>query len=212
MKPLRRKVEQKPPSMKWRSSSRTFIPPWASKLAQNNPPIPAPTTMARPPGLITLAGMEFTVKPVGFVHASRHEVVDDYWGGELATIELAMDVPEDSLDGIDTFSHAEILFVFDKLDAGISAGARHPRGNPGWPRVGIFAQRAKARPNRIGATIVRIVGRQGRTITVSGLDALDGTPVVDIKPVMAEFLPREPVRQPEWSHALMRSYWRKEDR
>ena len=51
------------------------------------------------------------------------------------------------------------------------------------------------------------VGRSGRTLEVEGLDAIDGTPVLDLKPVMQEFLPREPVRQPAWSHELMREYW-----
>ena len=134
--------------------------------------------------------------------------MDDYWGGELATIELAADVPAESLNGLETFSHAEILFVFDKLDPpALTTGARHPRGNTSWPKVGIFAQRAKARPNRIGATIVKIVKREGRTLTVSGLDALDGTPVIDIKPVFREFLPSDPVVQPPWTHELMRDYW-----
>jgi tRNA-Thr(GGU) m(6)t(6)A37 methyltransferase TsaA len=152
--------------------------------------------------------MEFTLTPVAFVRGTRHAVVDDYWGGELATIELAANVPDDSLDGLDAFSHAEILFVFDKLDPpALTTGARHPRGNTSWPKVGIFAQRAKARPNRIGATIVKIVKREGRTLTVSGLDALDGTPVIDIKPVFREFLPSDPVVQPPWTHELMRDYW-----
>ena len=92
-------------------------------------------------------------------------------------------------------------------DSAIERAARHPRGNPNWPRVGIFAQRAKDRPNRLGATIVEIKGRQGRVLTVAGLDAIDGTPVLDIKPVMAEFLPRSPVRQPDWSRELMKNYW-----
>jgi tRNA (Thr-GGU) A37 N-methylase len=74
--------------------------------------------------------------------------------------------------------------------------------------VGIFAQRAKDRPNRLGTTIVEIAGREGSVLTVIGLDAIDGTPVIDIKPVMAEFLPRGAIRQPQWSHELMRYYWR----
>jgi len=89
----------------------------------------------------------------------------------------------------------------------VERGTRHPRGNPAWPRVGIFAQRGSARPNRLGATIVEIVQRSGRSLTVRGLDAIDGTPVLDIKPVMVEFLPRSPGRQPEWSRQLMHSYW-----
>jgi tRNA (Thr-GGU) A37 N-methylase len=54
---------------------------------------------------------------------------------------------------------------------------------------------------------VRILRREGRSLFVDGLDALDGTPVLDIKPVYAEFLPRGPIRQPDWSHEVMRDYW-----
>ena len=126
----------------------------------------------------------------------------------IAEITLVGELPDGSLDGLEAFSHAEIVFVFDQVaEPAIERGARHPRGNKDWPRVGIFAQRAKNRPNRIGTTLVEIVGRDGRTLRVRGLDAVDGTPVVDIKPVMSEFLPRSPVRQPEWSHELMKSYW-----
>jgi len=73
--------------------------------------------------------------------------------------------------------------------------------------VGIFAQRGKDRPNRLGTTIAEIKGREGRVLTVAGLDAVDGTPVLDIKPLMVEFLPRGSVRQPPWSRELMRDYW-----
>jgi tRNA-Thr(GGU) m(6)t(6)A37 methyltransferase TsaA len=152
--------------------------------------------------------MTIELSPIAFVRKSRDEVRDDFWGGTRATIELADGIPPSSLDGLEEFSHAEILFVFDRLaPETIVTGARHPRGNPAWPMVGIFAQRAKARPNRLGATIVRILGRDGTRLDVAELDAVDGTPVVDIKPVFSEFLPREPVRQPAWSRDIMRDYW-----
>jgi tRNA (Thr-GGU) A37 N-methylase len=92
-------------------------------------------------------------------------------------------------------------------DAKIVFGARHPRNNLEWPAVGIFAQRGKNRPNRIGSTICRIVRVDGTKLYVSELDAIDGTPVLDIKPVLAEFLPRQEIRQPAWSHELMHDYW-----
>jgi tRNA (adenine37-N6)-methyltransferase len=150
-----------------------------------------------------------TVKPVAFVRGGRSLVVDDYWGDVRAEIVLADDLPTESLDGLETFSHAEIIFFFDKLpESSIVAGARHPRENTSWPRVGIFAQRGKARPNRLGVTIVEIEKRDGRTLHVRGLDAVDGTPVIDIKPVIAQFLPRTPVRQPDWAGELMRDYWK----
>lgn len=75
--------------------------------------------------------------------------------------------------------------------------------------MGIFAQRGKNRPNRIGSTICRVLGVDGRTLRVAELDAIDGTPVLDLKPVMTEFLPRTAVRQPDWSNALMQEYWLK---
>jgi tRNA-Thr(GGU) m(6)t(6)A37 methyltransferase TsaA len=148
------------------------------------------------------------MEPIGTVRSPRGEVEDDNWGDVVSTIELVAGLPSGSLDGLDEFSHAEIVFVFDRVTPDrVVTEARHPRNNPEWPKVGIFAQRAKGRPNRIGSTIVRIVGRNGRRLEVAGLDAIDGTPVLDIKPVMTEFLPREAVRQPAWSHELMANYW-----
>lgn len=149
------------------------------------------------------------VEPIGYVRAERTETTDDLWGGTTATIELVGSFSPAALEGIEEFSHAEIVYLFDRVDAEkVTRGARHPRGNQDWPLVGIFAQRAKNRPNRIGSTIVRVLGREGRRLLVAELDAIDNTPVLDIKPVMSEFLPREPVLQPAWSHELMRDYWR----
>ena len=80
------------------------------------------------------------------------------------------------------------------------------RQQPHWPAVGIFAQRGKNRPNHIGSTLCRILRCEGTCLVVAELDAIDGTPLIDIKPVMAEFLPRGELRQPPWSHELMREY------
>jgi tRNA-Thr(GGU) m(6)t(6)A37 methyltransferase TsaA len=149
-----------------------------------------------------------TLEPIGFVRSGRGDLCDDNGGAVTARIELIESFPAESLDGMETFSHAEVVYYFDRVsDAEVERGARHPRGNTVWPKVGIFAQRGKGRPNRLGVTIVEIIRREGRVLTVAGLDAIDGTPVLDLKPVMTEFLPRTPVRQPEWSHELMRNYW-----
>ncbi len=145
---------------------------------------------------------------IGFVEARRPHAADDFWGGEEACISLVDGFTPDALRGLSDFSHVEVLYVFHEVDpAKIVSGARHPRNNTAWPAVGIFAQRGKNRPNRIGSTICKVVRIEGTQLFVAELDAIDGTPVLDIKPVMAEFLPREPVRQPEWSHELMRDYW-----
>jgi len=156
--------------------------------------------------------MDVVVQAVGFVRAARPRAEDDFWGGEEACITLTEQFSAEALQGLSDFSHAEILFLFHKVDPSkIVAGARHPRNNKGWPAVGIFAQRGKNRPNRIGSTICRIVRVEGIRLFVAELDAIDGTPVLDIKPVMAEFLPRQEVRQPAWSHDLMRNYWLRKD-
>ncbi len=150
----------------------------------------------------------FEMEPIGWVESARLNVEDDYWGGLEARIVLTEAVEAEALAGLEDFSHAEIIYVFDQVTpAKVIRGSRHPRNNPAWPKVGIFAQRGKNRPNRIGSTIVRIVRREGRVLIVAELDAVHGTPVLDIKPVMQEFLPREAVRQPPWSRELMREYW-----
>jgi tRNA (adenine37-N6)-methyltransferase len=152
----------------------------------------------------------FQIEPIGYVRGSRTTTEDDNWGNTSATIELAEPYPSESLAGLEAFSHAEIVYVFDRVKPeNIVAGARHPRSNTAWPRVGIFAQRAKMRPNRLGVSIVRILSVEGRTLRVAELDAMEGTPVVDIKPVMNEFLPRTAVTQPAWATELMSSYWNK---
>jgi tRNA (adenine37-N6)-methyltransferase len=149
-----------------------------------------------------------SIAPIAFVGSPRTEMKDDDWGNVVSRIELAEGVPTDALDGIDEFSHIELVFHFDRVtEDKIERGARHPRSNPNWPKVGIFAQRGKNRPNRLGVSIVKLVRRDGRTLVVQGLDAIDGTPVIDIKPVMREFLPKERVEQPLWSIQLMTSYW-----
>lgn len=158
-----------------------------------------------------MAADKIAITPIGFVRAKRDAAEDDFWGGAESCITLSDGFAPEALDGLEAFSHAEVLFVFDRVaPEQVVRGARHPRGNPEWPRVGIFAQRAKNRPNRLGSTICRVLRREGRSLFVAELDAIDGTPVVDVKPVLREFLPREEVRQPAWATELMRDYWKPE--
>jgi len=151
----------------------------------------------------------FTMRPVGRVVGGRHEVVDDDWGGVAATIELDPEQVEvGATDGLAEFSHVEVVFCFDRVDGdAVCRGTRHPRGRTDWPSVGILAQRAKDRPNRIGTTVCRVAGVGPHRIDVIGLDAVDGTPVLDVKPYLAEFAPRGEVHQPAWTTELMAGYW-----
>ena len=152
---------------------------------------------------------EITLQPIGVVRSAIREPLDDIWGGVRARIELDdARFSADSVAGLDEFSHVEIVF-FLGLVTQIYSGKRRPRGRADWPEVGIFAQRGKNRPNRIGITVCRLISVDGLTIEVEGLDAIDGTPVLDVKPYMREFAPRGETRQPAWSTELMSKYWGK---
>jgi tRNA-Thr(GGU) m(6)t(6)A37 methyltransferase TsaA len=153
--------------------------------------------------------MAIVLEPIGRVHGGRSEAVDDDWGKSRAVIALdALRFTPDALAGLTDFSHVEVIFQFDRVpDDKIEYGARHPRGRADWPLVGIFAQRGKNRPNRLGLCTAKIVSVEGLRLEVEGLDAIDGTPVLDLKPAMREFLPRETLRQPDWASELMKDYW-----
>jgi tRNA (Thr-GGU) A37 N-methylase len=151
----------------------------------------------------------YRIEAVGRVSGGREAAEDDEWGDSRARIELDADrFTGEALAGLAEFSHAEIVFLFDRVgDEEIEFGARHPRGREDWPRVGIFAQRGKNRPSRIGVSICSVVAVDGLAVEVEGLDAIDGTPVLDIKPVIRGFLPRGEVRQPDWAGEIMENYW-----
>jgi tRNA-Thr(GGU) m(6)t(6)A37 methyltransferase TsaA len=154
--------------------------------------------------------MEIVLTPIGIVHSPIREPVDDIWGGVRCRIELdSSRFSPECLTGLDEFSHVEVVFFFDRVpESQIQSGARHPRGRADWPKSGIFAQRGKARPNRLGVTVCRLVAVDGLSVEVEGLDAIDGTPVLDIKPYMREFGARGTVRQPAWASELMSGYWK----
>jgi tRNA-Thr(GGU) m(6)t(6)A37 methyltransferase TsaA len=157
---------------------------------------------------MSLPASDIAMKPIGRVHSSRRVVEDDRWDAVESYVELGEHLDPEALAGLDAFSHVEVVFVMDRVDpARIETGARHPRNNEAWPRVGIFAQRAKNRPNAIGTTICRVLRVEVRRVHLHGLDAVDGSPVLDLKPWVAEFGPRGELRQPAWITELMTHYW-----
>lgn len=150
-----------------------------------------------------------TVVPIATVRGGRVEPTDDLWGEVEAEILLdASRFGPDALYGLDEFSHLEVVFVFHLRDpASVVTGSRRPRGIRELPEVGIFAQRASGRPNRIGVSTCEVLGVDGIAVRVKGLDAIDGTPVLDMKPHLHEMGPRGPVREPPWVQSLMEHYW-----
>lgn len=151
--------------------------------------------------------MEIALKPIATVKNSRTEPIDDNWETIIADIELADHIPTAAFDSISDFSHLEIIYYFDKVENDDIVYSGRPRGNPNYPLVGIFGQRKKDRPNKIGLATVELLAHNGRTIKVKFLDAIDGTPVLDIKPVFKEFQPKTEIKQPIWVADLMKKYW-----
>ncbi len=147
--------------------------------------------------------------PIGAVVGGRTEPVDDDWDAVEATIVLDLEhLDADATAGLDAFSHLDVVFAFHRVpDDEIERGARRPRGREDWPLVGILAQRGKGRPNRIGVSTCHLVRVEGLVLHVRGLDAIDGSPVLDVKAHFEEMGPRGAVRQPAWSREIMREYW-----
>lgn len=150
-----------------------------------------------------------SLKPIGRVIGGRADPLDDNWGGVEAVISLDAQIfGTEATAGLEEFSHLEVIYVFHRAsDDAVTLGARHPRGRTDWPKVGIFAQRGKDRPNHLGLSRCRLVRVEGLDLHVTDLDAIDGTPVLDVKPWMTEFEPRGRARQPAWATELMQAYY-----
>lgn len=153
--------------------------------------------------------MEFTLRRVGVVRNGRHDDADHDWGALESTIQLDAEFTH-AADGLDAWSHAIVLFWMDRDSGGEAPPAdwrRHPRGRTDLPRLGVFAQRGRMRPNVIGSTAVPIVRVEPGRVVVRGLDTLDGTPVLDVKPYAPVFDRVDDARVPEWFDAMMRGYF-----
>jgi|SRR5450432_4281 tRNA-Thr(GGU) m(6)t(6)A37 methyltransferase TsaA len=151
--------------------------------------------------------MEIIIKPLAWVKNNRDKPIDDHWGNIISEIVLDETIPEEAFNQITDFSHLEIIYCFDKARENNILYSRRPRGNPGYPDIGIFSQRNKDRPNHIGLCTVELIWHKERSIGVKMLDAIDGTPVLDIKPVFKEFRLTNEIRQPDWVADLMKYYF-----
>jgi tRNA-Thr(GGU) m(6)t(6)A37 methyltransferase TsaA len=159
--------------------------------------------------LLRVVAVNISLEPIGYVRGGRTEALDDKWDSETCVIQLdPTRFTAESLTGLEQFSHIDVVYQFDRVDeADVVVTARRPRGRESWPKVGIFAQRGRVRPNRLGVTTCRLLAVDGLAVTVRGLDAIDGTPVLDIKPYMTGFAPRGEVVEPAWAAEIMADYW-----
>ncbi|MBU2896162.1 TrmO family methyltransferase domain-containing protein [Vibrio hepatarius] len=150
-----------------------------------------------------------SIKPIAIVKNNIDSPQDDNWGSVISNIVLENEIPLETLIGLNSFSHVTIVFYMHKvIDEKICLGARHPRNNSNIDPVGILSQRGKNRINKIGVTDCSIVDVSGNTLRVKGLDAINGSLVVDIKPVFKQFLvDKEKVIQPIWVDKVMSDYF-----
>jgi tRNA (adenine37-N6)-methyltransferase len=142
----------------------------------------------------------FIVKPIGHVENGVQDIRFDDWTSLFSRLVIDQAYVE-ALDGLEEFSH---LLVICRLHLpGKVLLKRHPRDRGDLPLVGIFATRSQLRPNRLGLHLVRLVEKRGKELVVQGLDVIDGTPVLDIKP----YIPRQDVAAnavvPEWTNRLV---------
>ncbi len=148
-----------------------------------------------------MAGIEMT--PIGIVHNDVHQAVDTNWGKVTSSIHLDAELTA-GLQGLEDWSHVIVLFL---MHEGEYIADEHivsrPAKRDDMPVVGVFAQRSRNRPNRIGISAVRVLGIEGNILRVKGLDAIDGTPVLDIKPYAPVYDGANDPLVPEWFIRLM---------
>jgi tRNA-Thr(GGU) m(6)t(6)A37 methyltransferase TsaA len=148
--------------------------------------------------------MEFVI--IGEVKSPVTEAVDMNWGEIVSEIILKPEYAPGLL-GLGDFTHAMILtFLHEARYDPEMHLRRHPQERKDMPLLGIFAQRARHRPNRIGVTACEIVDVTDDSVKVRALDAIDGTPVIDVKPYVPVY-DRRDASIPEWMEKMMKGYF-----
>jgi len=130
-------------------------------------------------------GAAIVLSPIGHVEGRFDESAPVE---EMRQYPSRLVVRQDLADGLDGLAEGDrilVLFYFDQADGYLLR--RHPRGDVSRPIRGVFALRSQHRPNPIGATVVRIESIENNVLQVTGLDALNGTPLLDIKPYVEMF-------------------------
>lgn len=151
---------------------------------------------------------EFRLQQIATVVGGHLAVVDDYQGGVESIIRLGEQFPLETLQGLEEFSHLSVTWVFSEAKPDdVQLHARSPRGNPRWPATGTFAHRNHRRPNQIATSYPRLLHVDGRDLHVTDLDAVHGTPVIDLSPYFQEMGPRGVVTQPAWPGEMLANYW-----
>ena len=140
-----------------------------------------------------------TLHPIGTVKNNVKEQRFGDFANEVSEI-IVDEKYTDSLIGIEDYSHVIIVYWMDKVKEQVIT--HRPQGNPAVPIVGIFSCRCPQRPNPIAMTTVKLLSRNKNTIKVQGLDILDGSPIIDIKPYWPQYDKVQNERIPAWVNKL----------
>ncbi|MFV0394270.1 MAG: tRNA (N6-threonylcarbamoyladenosine(37)-N6)-methyltransferase TrmO [Coprobacillaceae bacterium] len=147
------------------------------------------------------------IVPIGYVKNEIRRRKDEAWGKEISDIIIDIDL-QDGMHGLEDFSHAVIIYHLNQANFKKEDHLqRRPQNRKDMPKDGIFSQRAKNRPNQLGMTTVEICRITDNILTVKGLDAIDGTPILDIKPYYPQYDCKENVKVPSWVNTLMDNYF-----
>lgn len=150
----------------------------------------------------------YEVEAIATVVGGHTRVQDDYQGGVESVIRFNEAYPLETLQGIEAFSHLTVTWRFHQArPEDVQLHARSPRGNPKWPATGTFVHRNHRRPNQLAISYPRLLGVDGRDLAVTDLDAVDGTPILDVAPYFEQLGPRGPIRQPVWPGEMLATYW-----
>lgn len=143
---------------------------------------------------------EIKMRAIGFVR--RESKGEDIRNRSLTCEIVIHEDVQGALDGLEDFSHVFVLFYMHKVPTKERLALKvHPRGRSDLPLVGVFATRSAFRPNPLGLTLAELLERKDNVLTVRGLDAFDGTPVVDLKPADSRDMVLNP-RIPTWLEEL----------
>lgn len=141
------------------------------------------------------------LRPIGIVRNGVRTPRPDGWASLRSDI-IVRDELTPALDGIDGYSHIIVVFAFDRVPESAQRMRVRPGHDPRIPEQGVLATRSQVRPNPVGVSVVRLLKRRGNILRVEALDAIDGTPVLDLKPYFPNYDAISTAGIPPWARAL----------
>ncbi|MEX2245746.1 MAG: tRNA (N6-threonylcarbamoyladenosine(37)-N6)-methyltransferase TrmO [Dehalococcoidia bacterium] len=145
-----------------------------------------------------------SLRPIGVVRNGVREPRMDGWE-KLRSDVIVRDDLAGALEGIDGYSHIIVVFAFHRVPESAQLPRVRPRSDPRVPEQGVLATRSQLRPSALGVSIVRLLRRRRNILRVEGLDAIDGTPVLDIKPYFPNYDAVPDAAIPDWARALQQA-------